>query len=309
LKGFIDQLSKLLKYPYRDIIEVDLILCDLFSNLSTIKYFSDNYLLKGGTCLVKHYLDYYRFSEDIDLTWKNQELFKDKSRREKRELKSIIINKTGKLIEEICKKLNLDFINDKRNERYYHFSGDDMVNLKVYYNSVILNFEKVLKIEIVLIESLKFQPKIGAIKSLIIENKELKFLFPKEYSKYYKEILIPLYDIREILCEKVRAILTRETLKCRDFIDIFVILDKSNLEIQDYSSPIIEKTLFRVKSNKFKKNFFNILDLIESRDLLLWEDEERLLLKEIDKNRFNMFLTQFKGFLTKIWDEINTKIS
>ncbi|GAH29853.1 unnamed protein product, partial [marine sediment metagenome] len=76
MKDFIDELSRLLKYEYRELIEVDLILYNIFSMLSQNKYFCNNFLLKGGTCLIKNYLDYYRFSEDIDLTWKNQNIFK-----------------------------------------------------------------------------------------------------------------------------------------------------------------------------------------------------------------------------------------
>jgi len=308
LRDFIDELSRILRYEYRELIEVDLILYKIFSMLSQNKYFCNNFLLKGGTCLIKNYLDYYRFSEDIDLTWKNQNLFKEKSYREKKEYKYDIMNKFGNIIKEICDKLNMDFINDKRNAKYYHFSGDYMVNLKLYYNSEVLNVERVLKIEIVLIECLKFQPKIGRLKSLIVENEELNFLFPEEYNRYSKEITIPIYHINEILCEKVRAILTRKVSKCRDFIDIYFILDKFNLNVQDFKAQVIEKTLFTLKSEKFKNNLIKKLDFINSGNLFSWGEEKRLLLKKIDDNRFNTFLKQFNGFIKTLTDEILDKI-
>ena len=113
-----------------------------------------------------------------------------------------------------------------------------------------------------LFECLKFQPKIGRLKSLIVENEELKFLFTEEYNRYSKEITIPIYDINEILCEKVRAILTRKVLKGRDFIDLYFILDKFSLNIQDFKVQIIEKTLFTLKSEKFKKNLIEKVDFI-----------------------------------------------
>ena len=307
MKDFIDELSRLLKYEYRELIEVDLILHKIFSTLSQNKYFCNNFLLKGGTCLIKNYLDYYRFSEDIDLTWKNQDIFKEKSNREKNESKSDIINKIGKIIKDICDKLNLDFINDKSNGRYYHFSGDFMVNLKLYYKSEILNTERFLKIEIGLVEWLKFQPEIGRLKSLIVENEELSFLFPEEYNSYSKEITIPIYNIIEILCEKVRAILTRKISKGRDFIDIYFILDKFNFNIQDFKAQIIEKTLFTLKSERFKKNLIDKLDFIKSGNLFSWGDEKRLLLKKIDDNRFNTFLKQFNDFLNTLTVEILEK--
>jgi predicted nucleotidyltransferase component of viral defense system len=31
-----------------------------------------NFLFKGGTCLMKNYLGYFRFSEDVDFAWKDQ---------------------------------------------------------------------------------------------------------------------------------------------------------------------------------------------------------------------------------------------
>ena len=304
MKDFIEELSKLLKYEYRELIEVDLILHNIFSLLSQNEYFCDNFLLKGGTCLIKKYLNYYRFSEDIDLTWKNQDIFKEKSNREKMESKSDIINKIGKIIKDICDKLNLDFINDKSNGRYYHFSGDFMVNLKLYYKSVILNIERVLKIEIGLVECLKFQPDIGKLKSLIVENEELKFLFTEEYNKYSKEITIPIYNINEILCEKVRAILTRKVLKGRDFIDVYFILKKFNLHIQDIKAQIIEKTLFTLNSERFKKNLIEKLDFIKSGDLFSWGEEKRLLLKNFDENKFNTFLKEFNNFLKILAEDI-----
>lgn len=297
MKNFIEELSKLLKYEYRELIEVDLILHNIFSLLSQNKYFCDNFLLKGGTCLIKNYLNYYRFSEDIDLTWKNQDIFKEKSNREKKESKSDIINKIGTIIKDICDKLNLDFINDKSNGRYYHFSGDFMVNLKLYYKSEILNVERVLKIEIVLVECLKFRPEIGRLKSLIVENEELKFLFTEEYNRYSKETTIPVYNINEILCEKVRAILTRKVLKCRDFIDVYFILKKFNLQIQDFKAQIIEKTLFTLNSERFRKNLIEKLDFINSGDLFSWGEEKRLLLRDFDENKFNTFLKEFNNFL------------
>jgi predicted nucleotidyltransferase component of viral defense system len=69
--GFIDQVSQDIKYTHKEIVEKDLYLHDLLSNLFSDQYFKENFLFKGGTCLVKCYLGYYRFSEDIDFTWKN----------------------------------------------------------------------------------------------------------------------------------------------------------------------------------------------------------------------------------------------
>lgn len=110
MKGFIDELSKLLKNEQRELIEIDLLLYKILFALSQNEFFYQNFLFKGGTCLIKNYIGYYRFSEDIDFTWKNQKVFKNKSRSQLRKYRSDLINEIGKIIEEICKKIYSDFI-------------------------------------------------------------------------------------------------------------------------------------------------------------------------------------------------------
>lgn len=72
-----------------------------FLDLSQNEFFSKNYIFKGGTCLTKCYLGYYRFSEDIDFTWKDQTIFEDKSQTKTRKILSEIIDKTGSIFEDI----------------------------------------------------------------------------------------------------------------------------------------------------------------------------------------------------------------
>ena len=58
---FIDQVSQGIKYARKEIVEKDLNEHDLLYNLFSDQYFKENFLFKGGTCLVKCYLGYYRF--------------------------------------------------------------------------------------------------------------------------------------------------------------------------------------------------------------------------------------------------------
>jgi predicted nucleotidyltransferase component of viral defense system len=50
-------------------VEKDYHLRRLLSEVSKDDVLSKDLLFKGGTCLVKAYLGYYRFSEDVDFTW------------------------------------------------------------------------------------------------------------------------------------------------------------------------------------------------------------------------------------------------
>ncbi|MHA1728722.1 MAG: nucleotidyl transferase AbiEii/AbiGii toxin family protein [Promethearchaeota archaeon] len=312
MRRFIDELSRLVNYKYRDLIEIDLILCKILSELALNDFFYTNFLLKGGTCLIKNYLGYYRFSEAIDFTWRNQNINKNKSGKQLREDLSILINKIADIFEVICRKINLNFVVDKNNGKYFQFGGGNkMVTFKLYFNSEILNIEKFIKIQINFIECLKFEPIVGKLKSIIPEDKEpkykeLKFLYPEEYSEYSKDITFPVYNIKEILCEKVRAILTRKgTLKGRDFVDIYTILNKYDFDIKEIKNQIIEKTLFALHLyKKDKENLEEKKELINSGGLFTWGEEKRLLLKEIDNKDFYAFVNKFNVFLKKITKEI-----
>ncbi|MFP4608759.1 MAG: nucleotidyl transferase AbiEii/AbiGii toxin family protein, partial [Candidatus Aenigmatarchaeota archaeon] len=69
-KDFFARLNKIAEPKKKDIIEKDFHLHRLLNKLSRDEYFKENFVFKGGSCLVKAYTGYYRFSEDIDLTWK-----------------------------------------------------------------------------------------------------------------------------------------------------------------------------------------------------------------------------------------------
>jgi len=75
LKPFIDEISRLLSYNHPELIEKDILLHNILLALSKQKDFRDSYIFKGGTCLIKAYLGYFRFSEDLDFTWADQSEF------------------------------------------------------------------------------------------------------------------------------------------------------------------------------------------------------------------------------------------
>ena len=52
------------------LIERDVLIHRILKAISSA--FGDAYLFKGGSCLVKCYFGYYRFSVDLDFTWKEQ---------------------------------------------------------------------------------------------------------------------------------------------------------------------------------------------------------------------------------------------
>src|SRR3989337_1494420 len=68
----------------QDLIEKDIVIHRILKEMFSSPHFSENYLFKGGSCLVKCYLGYYRFSVDLDFTWKNQTTWEALKKKELR---------------------------------------------------------------------------------------------------------------------------------------------------------------------------------------------------------------------------------
>jgi predicted nucleotidyltransferase component of viral defense system len=104
-----------------DMVEKDIVLHQILTDLS--ESFSENFVFKGGTCLIKHHIGYFRFSEDIDFTWRDQSRFNKKSSKEIRKDLSNLIDKTGKIFEGMAKKRGFDFKCVKSDKRYISWAA------------------------------------------------------------------------------------------------------------------------------------------------------------------------------------------
>lgn len=272
-KDFVSEVGRIQGINRTDLIEKDLILHQLLLDLSMNKFFQENFIFKGGTCLIKSYLGYFRFSEDIDFTWKNQEVFEGKSQTEIRNYLSKIIDEVGTVFEEIASKRDLDFKCEKNNRNYVELGGSDKTcTLKIWYQSETLGHISFIKAQINFVEKLYFTPQKAELKSLL--NKEEQegrdTLFP-EYKEYTQGISFDVYDIREILSEKVRSILTRKGIKARDFLDVYLISSKFGINLEDLYEIIVDKTKFILNLyEKYRKNLETKKDLIASESAFTW---------------------------------------
>ena len=303
-KELIDFISKRLNIASRDLIEKDIILTKILFHLMQDKSFSQNYAFKGGTCLTKCYLGYYRFSEDMDFTYLNQKDFSGKSKNKLRGIMSEKINQLGKLIEAIAKKLDLDFKMEKDNKRYFQFGGSNaFVTFKIWYSSLELGKETFVKIQVNHIEKLNYPIKELNVNFVLPKNleKDFSFIAGEEADILLKLLKIKVYDIKEIFIEKVRAILTRRGIKARDFVDVFLIIKKNKLDLNDFKKPIIAKISDMLKFEKYSQNTKN-KEIQLSDDLILGE-EEALMLTPIDKG-FPKFVKEFNVFLMEIIKEL-----
>ena len=300
---FIDQVSQDIKYTHKEIVEKDLYLHDLLSNLFSDYYFKENFLFKGGTCLVKCFLGYYRFSEDIDFTWKNQDIFNGLSVKQQKKIVDPIKDETLKLVDRICKNIGLNFENDKSNEKYIEFSGNEMrMTLKTYYDSIILNAQSYIKIQINFLEHLSFvNQKLTAQNLLLNASEDTKLLFPEDYDKYSRKVLVNAYDINEIVTEKVRALLTRTGAKARDYVDLYFISQKYQVSIDQFIADIVIKIQFATKRNqRYRNNFLSTEKTLKDGSMFKWGDEKKYLLTPINTQEFDAYVGMLENKLRSI---------
>jgi len=305
---FVNEVGRIQRIKRTDLIEKDLILHQMLVDLSKNKFFAKNFIFKGGTCLIKCYLGYFRFSEDVDFTWRHQKIFEGKSQKEIRSHLSGVIDEVGAIFEELAAKRDLDFTCEKHNRNYVELGGGNKTcTFKIWYQSEILNRRSFVKVQINFVEKLHYPSQRSELRSLLDmskEQRELDVLFP-EYKEYASKIRFDVYDIREILSEKVRAILTREGVKARDFLDVYLICRDFNIKLEDLYDGIIDKTQFMLNLyEKYRKNLAEKKDIVTSGKALKWGEEKGLLLRDIDEKEFYKFLEDFGTFLKKTAEEL-----
>jgi len=304
-KDFVNEVARVQRIKRTDLIEKDLILHQMLHDLSKNRFFYKNFAFKGGTCLAKCYLDYFRFSEDIDFTWKNQNVFENMSQKEIRRYLSNIIDDIGKVFEEIAEKHELDFKCNKNDRNYVELGGGNKTcTFKIWYQSEVLGRKSFLKVQMNFVEKLFFPLKSAKLRSLLSgEQEELILLFP-EYKEYTQKIDFDVYDVREILCEKIRAILTRKGTKARDFLDVYLIRKEFGIVLEEVFSCSVEKTRFTLSLYaRYRKNLEEKKIIIASAPFA-WGEEKGLLLNDIDEKELYNFLEKLKTFLKKVINEL-----
>ncbi len=283
----IEDLEKPLKFPKSSKKD--------FENFPESKGYSkssiNNLVFKGGTCLNKCYLDFYRLSEDLDFVY-NDNLMNftkgqikkilDKLRRELFEIFGELGFKQSKKLGEGWKMLT--------SEISPRISGLEIIT---NYISLLDNSLQTIKIEI------SFRKKLIMLtKRRVIEH---KFVDSLGEQVLRKDIAIEVIDLVENFAEKFRALVSRKRLAVRDVFDIYFILKNSILSI---NNKLIN--LILVKINETKK--FTEKDLIEfiynlnSRIYELNEKELKALIKydeEIDiKEMIRLIIKGFEKFKT-----------
>jgi len=272
LSEFITFISRRSGVKNLELIEKDVILHLILREICS-SAIGQNYLFKGGSCLVKCYFGYYRFSVDLDFTWKNQAVWKGLGKRKLRRNLLERISDFAGVLEKACSQAGLNFKPNLEDKRLFEFGGGGrMVTFKLWKGL------ELVKIQVNFVERILFKPKKVFVKTLlnIDELKKDEKVYFDEFLEFYKPFQVIAYDEREILCEKVRAILTRRAQKLRDFYDLFI-LQKHGFKIEDFKSEILKK----IETSLYYKKY---------RDALEKNKEKLEISKEILENPFERSL-------------------
>ncbi len=294
----IEAVSDKFNVLQKELLEKDIILHEILSKLCDNDHFSKNYVFKGGTCLVKSYLEYYRFSEDLDFTWKNQDVFGAELKRKQIEkITSTEAEKLGEIFEDISNEFGLEFKNEKSNTDYFQFGGGGkMLTMFVWYESEIEKKRSMIKIQTNFVEKIYYDSDTTNLSSMIQGDESLKYIF--EDHPYLKVLNCLTYKPEEILCEKIRAILTRRGIKARDFLDIFLVCEKFGIKLEDVKDNSIAKINYSITTNeKYRNNLKEKLEHLSTGELFDWGEEKYLLLQDVDEEKFISFEKKLEKFL------------
>ena len=168
---------------------------------------------KGGTCLVKAYFGYYRFSEDLDFTWTGGKI------REHEFRKQVI----GRVMAELG--LAWDF-HDKVKTAIAGTHSGWVMNSSLLAPAAEGKPIK-LKITVAFDEELEFLTVSKPIRAALplAQQRELNAMFGQVSEDYFSPLSAQCYSLQEIACEKIRAILTRKVQpnRSRDLVDLLVL--------------------------------------------------------------------------------------
>ena len=202
-----------------------------------------NLIFKGGTCLNKCYLGFYRLSEDLDFIYNKD--FRNVSITQLKLLLDELRTKLKKIILEVGFKYSGKFGQDwnmiKINGKV---SG---LVLFANYNSQITKKEEQIKIEI------SFRNKLVQPISKQIINHEFIDVLGVEILP--KNKVMNCISLVENFAEKYRALFTRPIIAVRDLYDIYYILINKSIKIDTEF-----KNLVLLKLNETKNLTISDLD-------------------------------------------------
>ncbi len=191
-----------------------------------------NLVFKGGTCLSKVYVDFYRMSEDLDFVIPAKP---EISRRERSRLIGPIKDQLSKLI-----KANECF---KVHEKFRGYNESRQYIGTLSYHSVIEPEKKpgTIKIEIGMREELMIDAIWQETSTLLID--------PFNEQKIISDFKTQCLSLEELFAEKFRASLSRREPAIRDYFDIFYAIHNLDIDFESSNFLILVKEKLSIPGN------------------------------------------------------------
>lgn len=233
-----------------------------------------NLVFKGGTCLNKCYLDFYRLSEDLDFVYNE-----DTKNLSKAQIKKIL----DKLRRELLEILNeLGFETSKELGKGWKMLTSKIkpriVGLEIVTNyiSLIDSSVQAIKLEI------SFRNKLRKLTKRKPINH--KFIDALGHPILKENIEIEVIDLAENFAEKFRALIIRRNIAIRDIYDIYFILKNNIIKVNKEMIDLILTKINESKDEKFyKEDLIKFIDDLDSKLSELDEKEIYSILKSDEK--------------------------
>lgn len=272
-----------------DLLEKDVwityILRELRS-LNTSKYLA----FKGGTCLVKAYFGYYRFSEDIDLTWFG-------SRIHRRDFRNQVLRT-------MMHTLALEW--DRQGNLRTGIAGSHSGGVFSYFllgpprDSVTVR----LKITVTFDEKLRFKPVLLKLDHVPIEDsikRDMSVTFGDIATDYFDATEVLCYALQEIACEKVRALLTRQIqpARSRDLVDLYKIAVGKELENAAPPEIVRSKLASALRIRAYKREYTRTTQNLEKHleQLVAESRSDPVFVQRPDSVDLSKFAQELKEYL------------
>ncbi|MFH1065018.1 MAG: nucleotidyl transferase AbiEii/AbiGii toxin family protein [Nanoarchaeota archaeon] len=259
-----------------EIIEKDLILTLLLAEFEKLGI-GKELIFKGGTLLSRNYLNYHRFSEDLDFVYRESGELRNVNRTAREKRIKLFIDKFTPALKKAADSLGMEFSINRSDSRFCSILHGRVVYIfRVYYSE-----NRFIKVEINFVEKMLYPPEEIMVRAItdFFDSRELMFTLGLNINNFR----VPSYSLEEITLEKFRALLTRNEFKERDLFDLFLIrnslmADAGKIVDKIESSSLIKKGLEKLIAGKLllleKGEFFRSTEKIGDLAIIKYNPAE-----------------------------------
>ena len=299
LNKYVADIKKNMKISLADeIVKKDLLLTLILAEFEKLGL-GKELIFKGGTLLSRNYLNYHRFSEDLDFVHKNSGEFRELRRNARERNIKLFIDYFAPKLKEVADALGLEFDANRSNTKFCTIlHGRTVYIFRFYYSNT-----QYIKIEINFIEKMNSKPQEISVKAItdFFDSKKLMF----DFNISYENFKVLSYSLKEIILEKYRAVLTRKKIQERDLFDLFLIKDSLKANIDEIVEKIRNSSLIKRDLNSLIKEKMILLE--EGNFFKKDEKIEELALLAYNKKDFEEFKEKIKPILIKICEDFLLK--